>query len=384
MNRNRKRKNKNRRFSLFVIVTIALLVPVSVNFLYHNGGALNQFGERAAMLSAVISMPESSFDLLRERFIADLYDDAGITPVAPPVHTPAPAPSEPQQPAVTPDEPEQPVIIRPDIPEEYAAPLISENFSGIGNDKLLQFGAGRIRNDTSHEAADIEALFELPMQPLFEDTDGPQVLIYHTHATESFERYDSDIYDTRNTWRSTDNEINMVAVGDAMTRVLEENGIPVIHNVTQHDFPSYNGSYERSAITVSEYLEEYPSIKVVLDLHRDAMERDDGSIVKAVDVVDGKKAAQIMIISGCDDGTMNMPNWRQNFRFAIALQDYMESAYPGLTRPILFSYRKYNQNLSTGALLLEFGSNANTLEESVYSAELAGQALADLILDHME
>jgi len=159
----------------------------------------------------------------------------------------------------------------------------------------------------------------------------------------------------------------------------------VIHDTTQHDYPSYNGSYERSAATVQSYLEEYPSIKVVLDLHRDAMERENGTIVKPVTVIDGKKAAQIMIIAaGDDDGTIGVPQYRQNLRFAAAYQSYLSSAYPDLTRPVYFCYRKYNMDLTPGSLLLEFGSNANTLEEAVYSAQMAGQALADLILDYTD
>ncbi|MDR2931597.1 MAG: stage II sporulation protein P, partial [Oscillospiraceae bacterium] len=149
-------------------------------------------------------------------------------------------------------------------------------------------------------------------------------------------------------------------------------------DTTQHDYPSYNGSYERSAETIKAYLEEFPSIKVVLDLHRDAMQRDD-AIVKPVAVINGKKAAQIMIIAACDDGTMGVPEWRENLRFAAAFQDYMEQEYHQLTKPVFFCYRKYNMDLTTGSLLLEFGSNANTLEEAMYSAEMAGEALSRLI-----
>ncbi|HHY52704.1 MAG TPA: stage II sporulation protein P [Clostridiales bacterium] len=214
--------------------------------------------------------------------------------------------------------------------------------------------------------------------------EGPLVLIYHTHATESFERYDSEYYDTRNTWRSTDNNNNMVAVGAAMAHALEQAGIGVIHDTTQHDYPSYNGSYERSAETIQQYLEQYPSIKIILDLHRDAMERENQTIVKPVVEIDGRKAAQIMIIAGADNGSMGMEHWKQNMRFACDLQNAMERNFPQLTRPILLSHRKYNQHLSTGALLLEFGSNANTLEEAVYSAEMAGRALAELIYQSME
>ena len=91
-----------------------------------------------------------------------------------------------------------------------------------------------------------------------------------------------------------------------------------------------------------------------------------------------------MIVSNCDDGSGLLPNWRENLRFAGAFCSKLEQDYPGITRPILFSCRKYNQQLSTGALLLEFGSHANTLEEAKRTAEAAGRCLAALLLEGKE
>jgi stage II sporulation protein P len=138
---------------------------------------------------------------------------------------------------------------------------------------LIRIGEGFLRNDTKYDNQKIEAWLQETDRLVLEGKEEPLVLIYHTHATESFERYDSAYYDTRNTWRSTDNNNNMVAVGAAMAHALEKEGIGVIHDTTQHDYPSYNGSYERSAKTIQNYLQQFPSIKIVLDLHRDAMER---------------------------------------------------------------------------------------------------------------
>jgi stage II sporulation protein P len=171
-----------------------------------------------------------------------------------------------------------------------------------------------------------------------------------------------------------------VAVGDVIAEKLQEAGIAVIHDTTVHDYPSYNGAYERSAETVKAILAEYPSIRVVLDIHRDAIGTDT-SISQPIAEINGKEAAQVMIISGCDDGTMDMPNYMLNFRFACRLQEQMESMYPGLTRPILFDYRKYNQDLTTGSLLIEVGSHGNTYEQAIYAGALLGDALAQVLLD---
>ncbi|WP_368184211.1 stage II sporulation protein P, partial [Anaerotruncus rubiinfantis] len=136
---------------------------------------------------------------------------------------------------------------------------------------------------------------------------------------------------------------------------------------------------ERSAETIKGYLKKYPTIKIALDIHRDGIQREDDLIVKPVVEVDGKKASQLMIITGSDDGTMNVPKWRENLRFAASVQDAIEQDFPGLTRPIFFCYRKYNMDLTTGSLLFEVGSNANTLEESKYTAGLIGQSIAKLL-----
>ena len=363
-----------------------LVMAAAIGLIIMTAGHLAPFGERAAVFSAALNMPDGGLKLLAERFSSELYvppDPSGEVaerPAFPHHETELPSLLDDYSEILSSDA--APVRI-PRIPEKYRALIISENFAGHNNSSLIQFGAGYIKNDTKNTDGDIAEILETGFALQFEDTQEPQVLIVHTHATESFERYDSNVYDTRNKWRSTDNNLNIVAVGAAMQEVLEQNGIGVLHDTTQHDYPSYNGSYERSAETIRRYLEEYPSIKVVLDLHRDAMERDEQVLVKPVAEINGKKAAQVMIISGCDNGNMNMPDWQENLRLAAALSDKTLSLYPDLMRPIYLCYRKYNMDLTPGSLLLEFGSNANTLDEAIYSAALVAEALADLIKENI-
>ncbi len=216
-----------------------------------------------------------------------------------------------------------------------------------------------------------------------EDTSEPQVLIYHTHTTESFEPYVREKYDAGFNYRTTDDTKNMVMVGDAIEAELEARGIGVIHVETIHDYPSYNGSYGRSRETIVPILEQYPSIKVVLDIHRDAISGE-GIAYQPYVEIDGKEAAQVMIISGCDDGTLGMPSYIRNFRFACRLQERLEGDNPGLTRPILFDYRHYNQDLTTGSLLIEVGSHCNTLEQAQYSGQLIGRSLGGMLNDMKE
>ena len=235
---------------------------------------------------------------------------------------------------------------------------------------------GWIKNLTSHTKA--EVLAQIRKGPAFSIDAGeePQVLIMHTHTTEGYERQALDWYDPDFNSRTTNEDYNVCLVGDAIEKELKNAGIGVIHDTTLHDYPKFPGCYDRSAVTVSEYLKKYPSIKVVLDVHRDAIEQKDGSRIAPVASINGKNAAQVMIISGCDDGTMDYPNFFENLKFAALLQDQLDTDYPGLTRPLLFDYRKYNQHLTTGSILLEMGGHANSLDEAVYAGELVGKSLA--------
>lgn len=243
-------------------------------------------------------------------------------------------------------------------------------------------GGGQVRNLTWHgnydllETSRLGRVFDIEI-----GSSEPQVLIYHTHATESFELDDKDWYDSDFGGKTTEPDKNITAVGDEICAQLEAYGITVLHDTLVHDYPSYDAAYDSSRETVSALLEEYPSVKIALDIHRDGIETADGVRPAPVaDTGDGE-AAQIMIISGCDDGTMDMPYYLNNFRFACELQSKAESLFPGLTRPILFDYRFYNQDLTDGSLLIEVGSHGNTLEQAKCAGRLIGIALGELLCE---
>ena len=257
--------------------------------------------------------------------------------------------------------------------------IIYKHYGYQKGDNYIDLLHGQIRNCTKLSNSEVLSAATLKPEFKIEASGEPQVLIYHTHATESFEPYERSYYDASYPTRNRDKTQNMVAVGDAITEELEALGIGVIHSDELHDYPSYTGSYANSAKTIKAVLEQYPSVKVVLDIHRDAIEGG-GTRYAAVTEIDGKNASQVMIISGCDDGTMDYPNYLQNLRLASLFQQQIEADYPGLTRPILFDYRKYNQNLSTGGLLFEIGSHGNSLEQSVYTGHLVGKAIGKALL----
>ena len=238
---------------------------------------------------------------------------------------------------------------------------------------------GQVRNctDVANATLIAESTKALPFK-LDKNSEQPQVLIYHTHTTESFEPYERDFYDGSFASKTTDMTKNIVSVGDIICKQLDKAGIAYVHDTLVHDYPSYNEAYASSRKTVQEILKQYPSIKICLDIHRDGIQRADGTRIAPVTQIGDRKDAQIMIISGCDDGTMGIPNYLQNFRLASRLQSQIESDWKGLTRPVLFDYRHYNQDLTTGSLLIEVGSHGNSIEQAQYSGELIGQSIAKL------
>jgi stage II sporulation protein P len=237
---------------------------------------------------------------------------------------------------------------------------------------------GQIRNLTDLENSEIEDIISGESPLKFKADGSPEVLIYHTHATEGYLPAGmGGKYDTDYPFRSSDKSINMISVGNAIEKELTAAGIGVIHDETLYDAESYNGSYDKSRAGISQILADNPGIVLVLDVHRDAIVRSDSEIVSAVTEIDGKPAAQIMIISNCNGDSLKypIPHYRDNLKTAAALENELCNDYPGLCRPILFDYRQYNQDLSPGALLVEIGSHGNTPEEAIYSGELLAKGI---------
>ena len=243
----------------------------------------------------------------------------------------------------------------------------------------LSYNGVYLKNSTDL-TVDIKALLESPLTFKISKDGGPQVLIVHTHTTETYMTEESDYYTEAFSSRTRQSDKNMVSVGKRVAEKLNGAGIKTLHDTTEHDYPNYTGSYSRAAKTINSYLKKYPSIKVVLDLHRDAVSSGESDKVKLVTEIDGKKAAQVMLVMGSQSGSVtNFPNWKENLKLAVRLQQKIEQKYPTLARPLSLMPKNYNESLTTGSLLIEFGTDVNTLAEAHYSAELVGNALAELL-----
>ncbi len=262
--------------------------------------------------------------------------------------------------------------------EKAAGNIISQFFSPYNANTSYN---NTYLNNQSGEKVNIKSLLQSGKTPKLDvNSSEPQVLIIHTHATENYMTHNKDYYTDSDLERTKKENESVVGVGAKLKEELEAAGISVIHDKTLHDSPSYSGAYSRSYETASKYLKKNKSIKVVLDIHRDAIAQGD-DIVKPVTEVKGKKAAQVMICVGSETGSVSQfPNWRDNLAFGLKTQQALEVLYPGLARPLYLAYeREYNQSISSGAIIIEFGTNANTFSEAEYSAELVGKALGTVL-----
>lgn len=243
----------------------------------------------------------------------------------------------------------------------------------------LSYDSVYMKNNTDLDIS-IKKYLEGNISFRIKKSEEPQVLILHTHATETFKTDNNPYFTEDFSSRSQDTAKNMVSVGKIVAEKLNNAGIKTLHDTTLHDYPSYTKSYSRAAATINEYLKKYPSIKVVLDLHRDAVSKENGDKVKLVTEINGKKAAQVMLVMGSQSGGItNFPKWEENFKLAVKLQQKIEQKYPTLARPLMLMSKNYNQSLTTGSLLIEFGTDVNTLEEVHYSAEMVGESIAELL-----
>lgn len=203
------------------------------------------------------------------------------------------------------------------------------------------------------------------------------IIIFHTHTTESYTPTEKFSYQMTGNYRTTDLNFSVARVGNDLTDLLTLKGYSVTHNTTLHDYPAYSGSYDRSYRTVSDMLNSGNSSQLIIDLHRDAVGSgtDYGPTVKINDEV----VAQLMIVVGTDGGGLEHPNWRENLKFAIKLQAKANEMYPGLFRPINLSSSRYNQHLSKGAIIIEVGATANTMEQCLGSMKYLASVIDEIM-----
>ncbi len=243
---------------------------------------------------------------------------------------------------------------------------VREPLSGAPEDESLIIAGGKnpaaegVNGETESPAVERSDVLDSA------SSGKPLVFIYHTHATESYQPV------SEGNFHSTDEKGTVREVGSLLERALEAKGISVLHDTTLHDSPSYSKSYSRSLETAQRVIEANPSIRIIIDLHRDAAAYSGNA--KHTFAVEGKTAAQFCLVVG--EGN---PNAEALNRFANRINQKANSMYPGFGRGIILKEYKYNQYIADNYILLEMGNNQNSIEEVRISATLFSQVLEEVL-----
>jgi stage II sporulation protein P len=307
-----------------------------------------------------------------------LYTDSRKAPeaaqtVSPPVLPSSPEPSATQaaaQPSVAPDAwlffNSWNKTAVPDNPNVITKPAQETSPDSIA-----------VNNKTDY-TIDAAALLKDPLK-LRLDEKKPAVLIIHTHSSEAYLQDDADPYYPSDPYRTQDKSRNISRIGDELAAAFENAGIQVIHDNGVYDYPSYEGAYSRSYVAIQSYLKKYPTIKIVIDVHRDAIESDD-AVYKTIAQIGDTTCSQIKFVMGTNNSGQKHPNWKDNLRFALHIQQEMNKRYPSLAKPIELATLRYNQQATPGSMIVEVGCTGNTLKESLTAVRLFADAASTVLL----
>ena len=229
----------------------------------------------------------------------------------------------------------------------------------------------KIKNESKY------TLTQEMVTPNVDFTNKKDIIIYHTHTCESYTPTEANNYVASGNFRTTDLNYSVAGVGTELTNNLKSLGFNVNHDTTYHDYPAYTGSYTRSLATIQNILQNKPDSQFVIDLHRDALGSNSnyGPTVQIGDEV----GAQLMFVMGTDGGGLEHPNWLNNFKLAIKIQEKANEMYPGLFKPIILRDSRYNQHVTTGACIIEVGATGNTLEECKISMKYLAKVIEEIM-----
>ena len=209
--------------------------------------------------------------------------------------------------------------------------------------------------------------------------ERPRVLIYHTHTWEAYEMTDDASYTPTETWRTMDEDCNMIRVGEELARELGALGFTVVHDTTAFEPPNLSSAYTRSLAMLEARMAAGETYDYVLDVHRDAY----SGLWNGANGIeqDGKQMAYVMLLVGKGTGSTGSgfderPDWPQNLALAEQITEEMNALVPGISREVKIKTGRFNQHVSTGALLIEVGNNRNTLEEALASCEVIARSIA--------
>ena len=239
----------------------------------------------------------------------------------------------------------------------------------ISENANVQHGSIKIKNQTSY------SLTEDILNPDI-TIENKNILLFHTHSCESYTPSEKYPYTQTGNFRTTDLNFTVTRLGTELQNHLKQYNYNVVHSTDYHDYPAYNGSYTRSLATVENMLKTTPS-DIIIDLHRDAIgsRPDYAPTIK----VGEEEAAQMMFVIGTNEGGLWHPNWQQNLKFAVKVQQKAEEMYPGLFKPIMLTQSRYNQHAGKFASIIEVGSTGNTLDQCLNSMKYLAKVLDEVL-----
>ena len=298
---------------------------------------------------------------------------------------PEPVPPEPQ-PEPEPEPVEPPVPVEPEPapapePKPYVTTVVE---GGITYDYTEADGMMFGGSSPEWQTGSINA-YKLITDSYhfdFPASDGPQVLLYHTHTSEAYTKSEGYDYKSTEAYRTLDTERSIVRVGDEIAAVLESHGIRVVHDTTFNDYPNYDDSYDNALPKIEKWLEEYPSIQLTIDVHRDACLYN-GEQLAYRKTVNGEQTAQVLLVCG-DGGKYGYEGWKDNLSWNLKLYAQLNRDAPGLARILRVDHARYNLHLRPGSMLLEVGAAGNTLPEAITAARIFAESLSSMILSLMK
>lgn len=242
--------------------------------------------------------------------------------------------------------------------------------NSVANTYTNNYNTVQIKNTSVYQLTD-----EM-ISPSDLNINTQNIIIFHTHTCESYTQSDNFQYEESGNFRTVDLERSVAKVGSSLSDYLKYYGFNVNHNLTYHDYPSYSGSYDRSLETVKSILNDTPDTDIIIDIHRDAIA--DSSYAPSVKIGD-ETVAQLMFVLGTDGGGLDHPNWINNLKFAIKVQEKANELFPGLFRPIILRNSRYNQHLRSASCIIEVGATGNTLDESIASMKYLSYVLNEVL-----
>lgn len=357
-----------RRAAALALAATSLWVILRVAPLPNSAQALQTLGSDAEFAVALLRrqlppIPDSRFAPWQQLVLAQ-------SPLLSTIRLPDPGQNAANPLAEPLPDPEE----EPPLPSPTDSSVVARTLVPSSSQTYLRAGSIYLA-DRAGKSPDLTKLPDVPIAL----KGTPHILIVHTHGSEAYTPADDDRYTPSDPYRTTDCSYNMVRVGEEMAQVFRQNGLQVIHDTNLYDYPAYDGAYDRSRAAVERWLTQYPSIQIVLDVHRDALATEDGTIYKAISEEDGRSAAQVMLVVGTDGKGDFHPLWQENLSFAMDIQQQLLDDYETLARPMVLRSSRFNQDLRAGSVLVEVGTHGNTLQEAILGGRLFAESVAHVL-----